>query len=175
MPCSAQTRTPAITGTAVTGATLSVDPGALGVGDFEYYVQLTDALSSDQSGVGTVHVGLLRTMMAEPFLNAPPPKSTGRDLFDLAWLKQQLQNHPSLSAVDVQATLLAFTAQSATQALLRHMPHPQELVVCGGGAFIARLRRGSRDFMRLSQWAGAKPGTFGYVFSDLTKDKGTVR
>jgi len=34
----------------------------------------------------------------------------------------------------VQATLLHLTAQSALEALVRHAPQTQKLIVCGGGA-----------------------------------------
>ncbi|MDI9331300.1 MAG: anhydro-N-acetylmuramic acid kinase [Alphaproteobacteria bacterium] len=90
---------------------------------------------------GQCQPALLAHLLGEPFFSAPPPKSTGRDLFHLGWLDSQLQAHPGVSAVDVQATLLELTAQSCAQALWRHMPQAQELVVCGGGAFNTALLR----------------------------------
>ncbi|HSI51062.1 MAG TPA: anhydro-N-acetylmuramic acid kinase [Ideonella sp.] len=86
---------------------------------------------------GQVQPELLARLLAEPFLAAPPPKSTGRDLFNATWLMRQLA---SLGAAalpapqDVQATLAEFTAQSAAQALLQHAPASADLLVCGGGA-----------------------------------------
>ncbi len=94
---------------------------------------------------GQVHAALLQTLLKEPFFQAPAPKSTGRDLFHLDWLQAHLQTQAPLNPVDVQATLLELTAQSSSMALLRHMPAPQELVVCGGGAFNRTLMQ------RLSQ------------------------
>ncbi|MCK7500159.1 MAG: anhydro-N-acetylmuramic acid kinase [Comamonadaceae bacterium] len=35
---------------------------------------------------GRVDAALLARLLAEPFFALPPPKSTGRDLFDAAWL-----------------------------------------------------------------------------------------
>ncbi len=91
---------------------------------------------------GLCHPGLLADLLAEPYFHAPAPKSTGRDLFHMAWLEQHLHAHPTISAPDVQATLLELTAQTCTRALLTHMPHPQELVVCGGGALnLALMQR----------------------------------
>ena len=94
---------------------------------------------------GQVQPRLLARLMAEPFLQRPPPKSTGRDLFHAEWLHHHLQaaqaEAPSgvLQPQDVQATLLEFTAVAATQALLRYQPSAGGLLVCGGGAMNAHL------------------------------------
>ena len=49
-----------------------------------------------------------------------------------------------VAAEDVQATLLELTAGTACDALIRHAPGTQRLLVCGGGAFndalMARLQ-----------------------------------
>jgi len=88
---------------------------------------------------GQVHAPLLRVLMAEPYLAAPPPKSTGRDLFHADWLAQRLQGAAGVSPQDVQATLAEFSARAAAEALLRHAPATSELLVCGGGALNADL------------------------------------
>lgn len=90
---------------------------------------------------GQVHAPLLQTLMAEPYLAAPPPKSTGRDLFHADWLAQRLQGAAGVSPQDVQATLAEFTARAAAEALQRHAPATSELLVCGGGALNADLMR----------------------------------
>ncbi|MDO4769592.1 MAG: anhydro-N-acetylmuramic acid kinase [Brachymonas sp.] len=82
---------------------------------------------------GQVHTGLLHQMLADDYIQQPPPKSTGRDHFNAAWLQQQLQPWPELAAVDVQATLLAFTVQAAAQHIQRHAPGVRQLLACGGG------------------------------------------
>jgi anhydro-N-acetylmuramic acid kinase len=85
---------------------------------------------------GTVHAGLLAAMSAEPFFARPPPKSTGRDLFNLGWLDAALGNLADRpSAQDVQATLAELTAWAAAEALRRHAPAARRVLVCGGGAF----------------------------------------
>ncbi|MEG0920598.1 MAG: anhydro-N-acetylmuramic acid kinase [Comamonas sp.] len=79
---------------------------------------------------------LLAALMAEPFLVQPPPKSTGRDLFNPAWLAPLLAQHAAGAApADVQATLTEFTAQAIAQDM-RHYgaASGQTLIVCGGGA-----------------------------------------
>src|SRR3546814_18966689 len=43
------------------------------------------------AATGQIHAALLEHLLAgEPWLALPPPKSTGRDLFDAAWLDQPL-------------------------------------------------------------------------------------
>ncbi len=88
---------------------------------------------------GTVVPGLLAALCAEPYLAMAPPKSTGRDLFNPAWLDAHLAAWPALAPVDVQATLAALTAESCVQAVQRYAPMARRLVVCGGGAFNADL------------------------------------
>lgn len=81
---------------------------------------------------------LLAQLMQEPFFHQAPPKSTGRDLFNSAWLKQHLlaaQSHgATLSPVVVQATLNACTAQAIAQAAEKYGGSARKLIVCGGGA-----------------------------------------
>ena len=71
--------------------------------------------------------------MNEPFLRGAPPKSTGRELFQLDWLDRRLQGLTA-SAADIQATLCVFTARSIAEALRNWAPQTQRLLVCGGGA-----------------------------------------
>lgn len=90
---------------------------------------------------GQVIPALLQSLLQEPFLAAAPPKSTGRDLFNTAWLQQHLQGFAGAAPADVQATLTALTAQSCCDALLRFGAGSRRLVLCGGGAFNAELVR----------------------------------
>ena len=87
---------------------------------------------------GSVDAGLLARCLAEPYFSLPPPKSTGRDLFNEDWLNACLGKE-SLPAPDVMATLTELTARSASEALQRQAPGTTRLLVCGGGAFNAYL------------------------------------
>lgn len=79
--------------------------------------------------------GLLAALLSEPWLALPPPKSTGRDLFNLAWLQAHLDALPVRpSPVDVQATLLRFSVDTIAQAVRRHAAGTREILACGGGA-----------------------------------------
>ncbi len=82
-----------------------------------------------------VDAGLLQQMLTDPFFNQPPPKSTGRERFNMAWLEQQLETYPtSLSPATVQATLCALTATSIAQAITHYCAETKALFICGGGA-----------------------------------------
>jgi anhydro-N-acetylmuramic acid kinase len=90
---------------------------------------------------GQVQPALLAALLAEPYLALPPPKSTGRELFHQAWLEPRLQAHRAPPA-DVQATLSEYTAVTIAQGLAAVADFaPQELLVCGGGAFNVELLR----------------------------------
>lgn len=85
------------------------------------------------------HAGLLQALLAEPFFSKSPPKSTGRDLFNEAWLQQRLAGFPTLAPQQVQATLAELTASACTADVLRHEPRLGRLIVCGGGALNTHL------------------------------------
>jgi anhydro-N-acetylmuramic acid kinase len=94
------------------------------------------------AAAGLVLPALLQSLLSEPYLHKPPPKSTGRDLFNLAWLEPHLAAHAAQAhARDVQATLAEFTAQAIALDLQRHAPGTHELLVCGGGTFNDDLMR----------------------------------
>ncbi|QUJ69954.1 anhydro-N-acetylmuramic acid kinase (plasmid) [Photobacterium sp. GJ3] len=83
---------------------------------------------------GKVDDILLEAMLTEPYFSLSAPKSTGRELFNDAWLGQQLANHTA-SAEDVQRTLCELTAVSIAREVLKFQSGPNPtLLVCGGGA-----------------------------------------
>jgi len=81
---------------------------------------------------GQVDGALLARWLSEPWFALPPPKSTGREQFHLAWAEAALGDG-QLSAADVQATLLELTAATVANALLAHLPTVKRVLVCGGG------------------------------------------
>jgi anhydro-N-acetylmuramic acid kinase len=88
--------------------------------------------NGDWAAQGNVNSALLATLLADPYFAQLPPKSTGRERFNLDWLAKQLEQHPFISPVDVQATLAAFTADSIINDVKPLMA--SRLLVCGGGA-----------------------------------------
>jgi anhydro-N-acetylmuramic acid kinase len=81
---------------------------------------------------GKVLPDLLRLMLAEPYFALPPPKSSGRDLFNIGWLQNKLQGDEDAS--NVQATLLELTCQSIALAIQKHCHGAKQIYICGGGA-----------------------------------------
>ena len=75
---------------------------------------------------------LAQRLLAHEFFTRPPPKSTGRETFNLEWVRNALsgQERPE----DVQATLCELTATSITRALDMHCADAPEIYFCGGGA-----------------------------------------
>ena len=90
------------------------------------------------SDTGVVLQPLLANMLAEPYFALPPPKSTGRDLFNDAWLNHYLQaqhlHSPNLRPQDVARTLVALTAHTIVDVLVQHCNTVDEIYLCGGGA-----------------------------------------
>lgn len=92
---------------------------------------------------GKADPGLLVSLLKHDYLGLPPPKSAGREQFNLEWLDAILASHgqKDIPPADVQATLLEFTASSLCEAIRRECPGMQELYVCGGGAHNGALMR----------------------------------
>lgn len=112
----------------------------------DYWIQRHQGHSYDADGqwaaTGQLLAGLLRALLDEPFFRQPPPRSTGRDLFNPTWLEAHLRAHaPQAQPADIQATLLELTAQSIAESLPLAGPVPDELLVCGGGALNGQLMR----------------------------------
>ena len=90
------------------------------------------------AALGKVNETLLQQLLSHEFFSAPPPKSCGREQFNLEWIRQQAEPY-GLSPEDVQATLLTFSARTLADAVRRHCGPAVELLVCGGGAYNAEL------------------------------------
>ena len=87
---------------------------------------------------GNVDNTLLAAFLAEPYLALPPPKSTGRDLFNADWLDAKLVGR-SVAPADVQATLAALTVRTIADAVRTYCAAATEVLACGGGANNAAL------------------------------------
>ena len=98
---------------------------------------------------GKAVAALLKAMLADPYFRLSPPKSTGRDRFNLKWLRafRAGRHDPE----DVQATLAELTARNISGAIAQFCPGAKEAYLCGGGAHnvdlvgrIARMLPGVR-------------------------------
>lgn len=120
--------------------TIGYDIGA-GNTLLDTWIELHLGIRYDKNGEwarhGKINYHLLESLLEETFFKQPPPKSTGRELFNLAWLEKKLAQYPDCKPCDVQATLVEFSAQSIADALAQ-ISNPQtlpcELLLCGGGA-----------------------------------------
>ncbi|MGO1233590.1 MAG: anhydro-N-acetylmuramic acid kinase [Marinobacter sp.] len=117
---------------------------------------LMDAWCYDQTGKhydesgqwaseGNVNPELLESLLSDAYFVKPPPKSTGKERFNLDWINTHLQRFDDVPPEDVQRTLLQLTAVT----ILRQLPETSTsmaVYACGGGTFnpllMEELRRG---------------------------------
>jgi anhydro-N-acetylmuramic acid kinase len=85
------------------------------------------------AAAGTVHEGLLDVLLAEPYYAAPPPKTTGKELFNLAYVEKALGafGGPRPSHEDLLATLTRLTATTVARAVEPYAA--AEVLASGGG------------------------------------------
>ena len=115
----------------------------------QWYRQHTDK-AFDHSGAwaatGQVDEALLSTLLADPYFQQAPPKSSGRETFHMDWLQQKAHTiKKDLAPESIQATLVEFTAKSIVQAAKQFGPKKAEVFVCGGGTHNTLLMQRLRD------------------------------
>lgn len=110
---------------------------------------------------GRVLPALLDSMLQEPYLRLPHPKSTGRELFHLEWVERHLATGPGVSAApaDVMRTLLEFSAGTVADAVAGVGRGEGELFVCGGAAMNGFFMRRLADL--LPRWRVASTAECG--------------
>ncbi len=98
---------------------------------------------------GKVIVELLEQALSDPYFALSPPKSTGPEYFDRAWLREQqrLAGSTEARAEDLAATLLELSARSIAAAFRAHGGKAEELLVCGGGTHNQRLMERLRELL----------------------------
>ncbi len=102
------------------------------------WIQAQQDLPYDDHGAwaasGSSQHDLLSFLLEDPYFSSPPPKSTGREYFNLSWLRKHLEHFgKEISAQDVQATLVSLSSKSISAAI-RDVLDTGEVIVCGGGA-----------------------------------------
>ena len=116
----------------------------------DLWIRRTQNRAFDDAGrfaaSGRVDEALLARMLTDPYFAAPPPKSTGRELFHMEWIDRYVAA-TDRAAADVQATLAELTAATIVDSIKSAQPSCRRVIVCGGGAhnddILARLRRRS--------------------------------
>jgi anhydro-N-acetylmuramic acid kinase len=90
------------------------------------------------SAGGAVAPALLKELAEDPYFTLPPPKSTGKEHFNLGWFESRIGG---IDPQDVQATLAQLSTDTVATALLRWGSARGELIVCGGGRLNLDLMR----------------------------------
>ncbi|MEH2026721.1 anhydro-N-acetylmuramic acid kinase [Nostoc sp.] len=86
---------------------------------------------------GTPCDPLVEEWLDQDYFHLPPPKSTGRELFGVAYLHECLKDAQAyqLSAAELLATLTELTAASIVHSYRTFLPEmPQRVLLCGGGS-----------------------------------------
>ena len=95
----------------------------------KHHQQLYDAHGA-WGAQGVIQSSLLEQLLKDPYFNRKPPKSTGREYFNLEWLSSFLP--AKYSPVDIQTTLVELTARSIVTAIQNHLAEG-EILISGGG------------------------------------------
>lgn len=99
---------------------------------------------------GTARQDLLAVLLAHPYFAAPPPKTTGRELFGARYLDAALAAVPGIRGPDLMATLTELTALTVAGALEPY--EPVEVVASGGGARNPTLLDALRRRLPSARW-----------------------
>ena len=122
----------------------------------DYWINKKKGLDFDCSGQwassGKIHTPLLEKLLSERYLQLPPPKSTGRELFNADWLNQHLASFSGVSDTDIQCTIAELTAQTITESIkqcdsIQGENTVDEVFICGGGAKNNYLRKRIQDLL----------------------------
>jgi anhydro-N-acetylmuramic acid kinase len=142
-----------------------------GVGVIDAIVrELEPSLPYDVDGrlaaAGTPMDSVVDELLAADYFRQPPPKSTGRELFNAAYFANLIAKCRSAkkgaTTADIVATATALTARSIADAYRRFLPEPiEEVLISGGGARNPALAQ-----MIEQQLGGRVVRRFGEVFVD---------
>jgi anhydro-N-acetylmuramic acid kinase len=80
---------------------------------------------------GRVIGKLLQGLLGDAYFRRPPPKSTGREYFDIEWAGAHIR--PEYRHQDVQATLAELSATVVSAAIESYCAGANEVFLCGGG------------------------------------------
>ncbi|MBL1320507.1 MAG: anhydro-N-acetylmuramic acid kinase [Methylophaga sp.] len=105
----------------------------------DYWTTLHLGKAYDENGQwaksGKCNESLLSIFLNEPYFEQAIPKSTGRELFNKAWLDNKLTEYAKKpDPADVQATLVELTALSIAEDIENYTTSNGNVFICGGGA-----------------------------------------
>ncbi|MFL5565789.1 MAG: anhydro-N-acetylmuramic acid kinase [Gemmatimonadaceae bacterium] len=99
--------------------------------------QLSYDVDGKLAAAGRPNMKIVTELMAHPYFSAPPPKSTGRELFNSDYVQKLIATTRAAGASDedIVATAVQLTAESVGDAYRRFIAEPlSEVLVSGGGA-----------------------------------------
>lgn len=94
---------------------------------------------------GTIIEPLLSSLLTDPYFTLPAPKSLDKAYFSEGWLAQHLR--ADYASQDVQATLVAFTATTISQAIKGSGFPIERIAICGGGVHNTTLLHAIRRYL----------------------------
>lgn len=117
--------------------------------------------NGDWAAYGTPIRSLLERLYAHDFFAQEPPKSTGREDFNIDWLDDQLidwRNDLEYDELEdtpenIQATLAKLTVRAVQKAIYRSGMENGEVYVCGGGAYNSYILEQLRWRLRKHNWS----------------------
>ena len=102
----------------------------------DQWIQKHQSLNYDQQGnwakSGVINYELVECLKKDPYFQADPAKSTGKEYFSLPWIYQNI-NVTNYRAEDIQASLCYLTATTITDAIKKYAPATERVLICGGG------------------------------------------
>ena len=97
------------------------------------YLDMEFDIGGHTASTGKPIAALLEQLTDDCYFKRSPPKSTGREYFNLAWLEPFLAGYAQYSPIDVLATLTELTADSIATSVRDYAPQTMRIYVCGGG------------------------------------------
>lgn len=88
--------------------------------------------NGDWARSGKIDRVLLQRFLADPYFKKPPPKSTGKEYFNLRWLKDFFDIE-TVDPTNIQTTLTHLTALSIANCLNENNNEHDAVYLCGGG------------------------------------------
>ncbi len=102
----------------------------------DQWIQKHRSLNYDPQGEwaesGNINYDLVERLKKDPYFQADPAKSTGKEYFSLDWIYQNI-NVTDYPAEDIQANLCYLTAITITDAIQKYAPDTEQVLICGGG------------------------------------------
>ncbi|MEY3808456.1 MAG: hypothetical protein RI893_1432 [Pseudomonadota bacterium] len=102
----------------------------------DLWIKQQKNLSYDKNGAwaqtGRINHDLVSLLKQDVYFDTPPPKSTGKEYFSLPWIYQHF-DPLNYKAEDIQASLCFLTAITICEAIKKHAPATERILICGGG------------------------------------------